>query len=85
MAPAVLQAGRMRRLHPLHWLALALLAWSAVSYFWSVDSHATLAQVRGYVQEMMIAWFVWELTDSPDQTCAICFAVTLRVPACWRD
>ncbi|MFZ0392844.1 MAG: O-antigen ligase family protein [Terracidiphilus sp.] len=67
MAPAVLQAGRMRRLHPLHWLVLALLAWSAVSYFWSVDSQATLAQVRGYVQETMIAWFVWELIDSPDQ------------------
>ncbi len=65
MVLAVLQAGRIRRLHPLEWLALALLAWSAVSCFWSVDSHATLAQVRGYVQEMMIAWFVWELTDSP--------------------
>lgn len=65
MALAVLQAGRIRRFHPLLWLALALLAWSAVSSFWSVDSHSTLAQVRGYVQETMIAWFVWELTDSP--------------------
>jgi O-antigen ligase len=67
MALAALQAGRVLRLHALHWLALALLAWSAVSYFWSVDGQATLVQVRGYVQEIMIAWFVWELADSPNE------------------
>ena len=67
MVPAVLQAGRVRRLHGLHWLVLALLAWFAVSYFWSVDREATLAQVRGYAQVTMIAWFVWELTESPGE------------------
>lgn len=67
MVPAVLQDRGMRGLHPLHWLVLALLAWFAASYFWSIDQEATLIQIRGYVQETVIAWFVWELTDSPEE------------------
>lgn len=65
MPLAVFRAGRIRRLHALHWLVLALLAWFAISSFWSIDTLATLVQVRGYVQETMIAWFAWELIDSP--------------------
>jgi O-antigen ligase len=66
LVPAVLQAGRVRRLHALHWLVLALLAWFAVSYFWSVDPDATVVRVRGYMQVTMIAWFVWELAETPE-------------------
>lgn len=65
MVPAVLHAGRVRRLHALHWLVLALLVWFAATYFWSVDRETTVSQLRGYAQETVIAWFVWELTDSP--------------------
>lgn len=67
MAPAVLEAGRIRKLSALHWLALALLVWLALTFFWSIDARSTLAHLRGFVQETMILWFVWELTDTPDQ------------------
>lgn len=65
MAPAVLQAGRLRRLHSIHWLALGLLGWFALSFLWSVDSTSTAEHLRGNVQEFLIAWYVWELADSP--------------------
>jgi len=67
VAAAVLLAGRVRRLHPMHWLVLALLVWFAASYFWTVDAEATVVQVRAYLQVTMIAWFIWELTDSPEE------------------
>lgn len=67
MAPAILQSGRIRNLTALHWLALALLVWFAFSYFWSVDAESTLAHLRGYVQEVMILWFVWDLTETPGE------------------
>jgi O-antigen ligase len=66
MVPAVLEARGVRRLHALHWLVLALLAWFAASYFWSVDPDATVVRVRGYLQVTMIAWFVWELAETPE-------------------
>jgi O-antigen ligase len=71
MAPAVLQSGRIRRLPALHWLVLALLVWLALSSIWSIDPEATGIHFRGYVQEMMIAWFVWELTETPDELRAL--------------
>ena len=67
MVLAVLQVGRMRRLTALHWLILALLAWLALSWFWSIDLEATGSHLPGYVQETMIAWFVWELTETPSE------------------
>lgn len=64
---AVMQAGRMRALEPIHWLTLALLAWSSLTYFWSADAPATLAHVRGNAQEMLVLWIAWELVDDPAQ------------------
>ncbi|HWE83916.1 MAG TPA: O-antigen ligase family protein [Terracidiphilus sp.] len=71
MAPAVLQSRGIRRLTALHWLVLALLVWLALSSFWSIDREATAFHFRGYLQEMMIAWFVWELTETPDELRAL--------------
>lgn len=65
MAPAVLQAGRIRRLHSIHWLALLMLAWYTLSFFWSIDPQTTVVQLRGNVQVFLIAWYVWELAESP--------------------
>jgi len=63
--PAVLQARRFRRFCGLHWLTLGLYLWFCCSFFWTVASAATLLHLRGYAQEMMLVWLVWELTDSP--------------------
>jgi O-antigen ligase len=63
--PAVLQAGRMRTPGAFWWVTLALFLWLCSSYFWTIDSVATLEKIRGYFQEMMIVWLMWELADAP--------------------
>ena len=63
--PTILLAGRMRNLSPLHWLVLALYLWFCCTYFWTLEHHAALEKVRGYFQEMMIVWLVWEFAESP--------------------
>jgi O-antigen ligase len=62
--PAVLQAGRLRAPGPMLWLVLALYLWFCCTYFWTIEPLATLARMRGYFQEMMIVWLVWEFAES---------------------
>lgn len=64
--PAVLQAGRLRRPGILQWLVLALYLWYCCTGLWTVDGIATAAKMRGYFQEMMIVWLVWEFADDAD-------------------
>ncbi|HEY2466679.1 MAG TPA: O-antigen ligase family protein [Terracidiphilus sp.] len=63
---AVLQEGRMRKPGPLQWLALSLYLWFCCSYFWSIAPDSTGVKLRGYFQEMMLVWLVWELMETPD-------------------
>jgi O-antigen ligase len=63
--PAVLQAGRVRTPGPMQWLVVAFYLWFCCSYFWTIDSPATLERIRGYFQEMMVVWLVWEFAESP--------------------
>ena len=63
-APAALQAGGFRRLGPLHWLTLALYLWFCGSLFWTIGPDATLIKLRGYFQEMMIVWLIWEFGEA---------------------
>jgi len=63
--PAVFQAGRLRTPGPMQWLVLALYLWFCCSYFWTIEPLATLVKLRGYFQEMMIVWVVWEFAESP--------------------
>jgi O-antigen ligase len=63
--PAVLQAGRLRTPGPMQWLVLAFYLWFCCSYFWTIEPLATLDKLRGYFQEMMIVWLVWEFAESP--------------------
>jgi O-antigen ligase len=62
--PAVLQAGRLRTPGVMQWLVLALYLWFCCTYFWTIEPIATLARMRGYFQEMMIVWLVWEFAES---------------------
>jgi O-antigen ligase len=62
--PAVLQAGRIRTPGLLQWLVLALYLWFCCTYFWTIEPLVTLARMRGYFQEMMIVWLVWEFAES---------------------
>ncbi len=63
--PAVLQAGSMRTPGAFWWITLALFLWFCCSCFWTIDSAATLESIRGYFQEMMIVWLIWEFADTP--------------------
>jgi O-antigen ligase len=62
--PAVLQAGRIRTPGVMQWLVLALYLWFCCTYFWTIEPLATQARMRGYFQEMMIVWLVWEFAES---------------------
>jgi O-antigen ligase len=63
--PAILQAGRLRTPGVVQWLVLALFVWFCCSYFWTIEPAATLEKMRGYFQEMMLVWLVWEFAESP--------------------
>ncbi|MGO9318864.1 MAG: O-antigen ligase family protein [Terracidiphilus sp.] len=69
--PAILQAGRIRTPGPMQWLVLALYLWFCCTYFWTIEPLATLARMRGYFQEMMIVWLVWEFAESADDLRAL--------------
>ena len=64
--PAVLQAGTFRRLSAIHWLTLALYLWFCATFFWTVTPHETLTHLRGYAQEMMLVWLVWEFAQTQE-------------------
>ncbi len=62
--PAVFQAGRLRTPGPMQLLALAFFLWFCCTYFWTIEPLATLIKLRGYFQELMIVWLVWEFAES---------------------
>jgi O-antigen ligase len=55
----------------MQWLALAFYLWFCCSYFWTIDPLATLDKMRGYFQEMMIVWLIWEFAESPQDLRAL--------------
>jgi O-antigen ligase len=61
--PALLQAGKMRAPNAIEWLAMALYLWFACTCFWTIDTVAAAEKMRGYVQQMMILWFLWEFAS----------------------
>jgi hypothetical protein len=62
--PAVLELRRLRAPGPMQILVLAFYLWLCCTYFWTIEPLATLDKLRGFFQEMMIVWLVWELSDS---------------------
>jgi O-antigen ligase len=63
--PAVFHAGRLHTPGPMQWVVLAFYLWFCCSYFWTISTSATLDRMRGYFQEMMVVWLVWEFAESP--------------------
>jgi hypothetical protein len=64
--PAVLQSGRLRMPGAMQWMVLAFYLWFCCTYFWTVEPSATVDKMRGYFQEMMIVWLVWEFAETPE-------------------
>jgi putative inorganic carbon (HCO3(-)) transporter len=61
---AVVQSGRFRTPSHLHWLVLTLYLWWCCTGFWSIEVAASESKMRGYFQEMMILWLLWEFAGS---------------------
>ncbi len=61
---AMLLAGKMHMPNTLQWLVLAMYLWFTCTCFWSVEPMTAAAKLRGYVQEMMVVWFLWEFATS---------------------
>jgi O-antigen ligase len=78
--PAVLHSGRLRTPGPMQWAVLAFYLWICCSYFWTVDSVATLEKIRAYFQEMMVVWLVWEFAESAGDLRAL---LRVSVAGCW--
>ncbi len=55
---------KIRKPSLLHYLMLAVAAWSAVSIFWTVDWDATVIRVGTYAQLLVAVWMIWELVTS---------------------
>jgi hypothetical protein len=64
--PGVLQQGRIRTPGAIQWLVLAFYLWMCASYFWSIAPDVTLEKMRGFFQELMIVWLVWEFAERPE-------------------
>jgi O-antigen ligase len=62
---AVLQQGRVRIWGPSLCLVLVFYLWMCASYLWSVAPDMTLEKIRGFFQELMIVWLIWEFVESP--------------------
>jgi O-antigen ligase len=78
--PAVLQSGRLRMPGPMQWLTLTLFLWFCCTYFWTIDQQATLVNLRGLFQELIIVWLVWEFAESAENLRALLRAT---VAGCW--
>lgn len=72
--PAVAQTGRLRAPGPMQWLVLAFFLWFCCTCFWTIEPEATLIKLRGYFQESMIVWLVWEFAESDDDLQALMLA-----------
>ena len=62
--PAALQSGRLRSLGSMLWLVLALYLWFCCTCFWTIEPGVTFDRMRGFFQEMMVVWLVWEFAES---------------------
>src|SRR2546423_3518658 len=58
---------RRRNLSQLHYLMLSLVAWSALSIFWTVDWASTATRVGTYLQLLIVVWLIWELAVTEER------------------
>jgi hypothetical protein len=67
LIPAILSASRLRTPGPLQALTFTLFLWFCCTCFWTIDRAETLHHLRGYLQEFILVWLVWESVDSDRQ------------------
>jgi O-antigen ligase len=63
---AVSRTGRIQSLGAVQWLTVTLYLWFCCSYIWTSTPNETAVKLRGYGQEMILVWLIWEFVESPD-------------------
>src|SRR5579863_6381236 len=68
--------GRYRKLSALHGWMLGLVAWNALSFFWTIDRGGTTSRAGTYLQLLTVVWLIWELavTETRVDKLLQCFA-----------
>jgi O-antigen ligase len=64
--PAVLGRGSIRAPGPLPIVVLLYFLWQALTCIWSFDPVLSFANLRGYAQELMIVYLIWEFAETPE-------------------
>lgn len=68
---------RIRRFHVIHYLLGALVAWMAVSYFWSLAPDATVVKAGSCLQLLFMVWLIWEFAATQKRQVALLSAYVL--------
>jgi len=58
----LLVGGKARRLAMPHWWMLALVGWSMLSLYWTLDWKSTVERVETYVKLLLAVWLIWEVS-----------------------
>lgn len=57
--------GKLRRLHPFHFVVVLFFLWNMVSLFWSVDTVSTRQRINTYLQLAILSYMLWDqITDA---------------------
>ena len=63
----VLRSRAVRRLNIVIAAALVFVAWSAATWFWSLDRSATMARAVTYAQLLVMLWLIWQFCRTAGQ------------------
>jgi len=58
---------RIRRIHAVHYLLGALVAWMAATYFWSLAPDETVTKAGSCLQLLFMVWLIWEFAPTQDR------------------
>ncbi len=62
---AALRARTLRRLNAALLFAAVFVAWSAATWFWSLDPAATLRRIRTFAELLAMFWLIWDSCRGP--------------------
>lgn len=58
---SILVTGKIRRLHPFHFLVFLFTLWNILSLYWTADARETNVRIISYIQLALLAWILWDL------------------------
>jgi O-antigen ligase len=64
---SLLEVGKVRPPTLIHLVIVAYVAWSALSYFWSMSQDESVEEIISYVQLLFMVWLIWELAPQRRQ------------------